>query len=727
MSEIPQLLKYTSLENFALDQTEQFLKPRTFLDMLFLLILIFWWISAFLFPQNTIFRASMFVLLIGLFVFTPIYILLSDEEKSAASSLNRAVKIFLFFILILFSTNNTTPDLWDFSLSYTYGELERAAVCFLIPLTILLNRFSPRSLRMGYVYYIQNIFQGFWTAVLILYIFKGIMLFFPISFFPLELDILLIFGFGLYFISNLFPEVPVEVSLSPVSIFDQYQALKSRPERIRDALLFSSICLLIFSGLGWVGQNYAEIFQYIAVMGLFIGLILIFTPKKERKNRFGALMNSFSNQAQIIDPTSQLGNRVQNFAKTIQKTEFQKPERVFTIPTDKLKLVSKGKTTVSANRGSIAVPTITENGTALVLIGKSELETRTEELKTSTKKQIEGTTTLWLKPEEWEKIKLQLIPKEAKELSEEELNMVGIKTASEVFENTKKALNDLKTWKGPQGLFSSIFDTAPSKYSITETEDYSLVRLPGVYVFESKVLQLVNILGGLVKVIEMKGVGEYVQILGGFITVMETPDYSFVQTPFVTVIETPKGEVVKVLGINIQEGEKIDMEEMRSKIILDQSNFDALFTKRVESLFEEDPQVLLTDSEGERMGFLVGENETLSDIQESIKRVRGAKSVKGIQKTKFFEKAQTPEKPSSNVLTLDIDSKGIPKEDPQLVEIEEEIARISNAINAADEKFLNNEISENKHTEIVNRLKIRNESLIKEKEKKAEQLKLKFV
>jgi hypothetical protein len=739
-----QLPKYRSLEGFALDQTEQFFKPRTFLDLVFLLLLIFWWLSAFLFPQTVIFRATLFTGAIILFAFIPVYRSFVEDDKSAASPMNRAGKILIFFILISLSTPNyTVPDLNGFM----YGDIERTIVCLLIPLVILLNSLSFRTLKMGYWFYIQKILQACWSVSLIIYFFKGIRLFHPVFFLMVDFEPLLVIGYFLFLLGSLLPTAPKQVSVSAVSatdLFNQYQALRSRTERLRDAFLFGGFCFLVFLLLLWVNPAYVEIFQFTSFLSLLIGFILIFAPKP-KENRFGSLANALSGQAQAIDPKSQIGSRVQNFANTIQSTEFKKPERVYTIPTDQLKLVSKGKTSLTAAKGTIAIPTVTEKGTALVLMGKSEMETKTEDQDSSKTQEIEGTTTIWLPPEEWDKVKLQLgTPKEMSELTETELKNVGIETVTDIFEKSKKAFNDLKSWRGPQGIFSSVLDATPSKYSITETEDYSLVRLPGIYVFESNMMELVHIFGGLVKVIEMKGVGQYVQVFGGFVTVLETPDYSFVQTPFVSVIETPQGEKVRVFGIDIQEGDPIDLEEMRERIIQDQHNFNQLFTKRVETLFREDPQLLFAETKGEKIGFVVGEDEVLADTPR-----KGLKALKSLKPIKSPRPPRPPKPPKrrkkhrhskfvkmvhktdedleamgSDEVTFDLED---PEKAPQLQEIEEAISRIEDSINAADEKFLNNEISEGKHSEIINRLNERKEKLQKKKEDSMDQFKPKLV
>ena len=60
----------------------------------------------------------------------------------------------------------------------------------------------------------------------------------------------------------------------------------------------------------------------------------------------------------------------------------------------------------------------------------------------------------------------------------------------------------------------------------------------------------------------------------------------------------------------IQEGE-LDLAEVRTRLVEDQRNFDILFVKKIESLFQENPQLLLTESQGKKLGLIIGENELL--------------------------------------------------------------------------------------------------------------------
>ncbi len=744
MKNLNSFQRYGSLESFALDQTEQFLRPRTFWDLIYLLMLLFWFTSAVVFPSTTIFRATLFFIGVGLFLYIPVYDRITKDDTTTASSLNRGVKFLIFYVLILFFTSNQVPsfEMWDgIFLQFTYGEIERTIVCLLIPFSYLIRSFSPETLKFGYSFYVGRICQGYWSAILILFLLKVFRIYIPIAILEIDVELLLLTAYGAFLIGNILPGTPPQLELTTTAILEHYMAFRSRTERFRDALLLCSIILIIFLFLQWI-QTYQEIFQYFGFIGLILGIILIFISRKPTTNGFSSLLNSITGQS--IDPSSQLGNRVQDFAKTIKETEFQKPEKVYTIPTDGMKIISKGKTTLTAKKGSIAVPTVTEKGTALVLMGKSEIETKTED--ETSKKKVDGSTTVWIPPEEWEEIKVHLNPKDVNELSPKDLISTGmedIKNIDDVFKSAKKAFNELKSWQGPKGIFSSVLDETHSRYAITETKDYTLVRLPGIFVFESSGIEIVNVLGGLVKVIEIKGVGEYVQVLGGFITVMETPDYSFVQAPIVSVLETPQGEVVKVFGIQIQEGEKIDISQARERIIKDQIRFDSLFTKKIETLFQEDPQLLLAESEGERIGVIVGEDEILTDtkIERRRKKHRHKRKTrqieseseqlhedgfKGIVTSPNVKLSKiSPQGEHTNVITLDLEADI--QNSHELKEIEEALIQIEDSLDKLDEKFLNDKISEAKHTEMAKRLKDKQSRLIDKKERIIEQSKPKLI
>ncbi|MHA2204036.1 MAG: hypothetical protein ACW991_10145, partial [Candidatus Hodarchaeales archaeon] len=611
MENIQKIQKFGSLESFALDQTEEFLRPRTPLDYIFTLALIFWCIIAVVFTGDSAIRATLFGIILLLFFVIPISKFFSNDERDFPSPLNRAMKILIGFIIInIFSPASISFELWDVNFpDLLYSEFESLIACLLTPLAIIWNRFNLKSLQFGYFYYVGEVFRGFWIATIVIFMLSGFsILLFPESF-DFELEILLLGSLVFNILGIVLPGNAPRQSVSINTLLRQNFALKTRIERVRDGFLSSAVILLLFLWLGWI-VNRKEIIQYLAFFLLIIGVLLLLTPQRKRTNGINSMLNSLTGK--MVDPNSQIGGKINEFASTIQETSFEKPAQVFTIPTDDMKIISKGKTSISAKKGSLAVPTVTDKGTTLVLMGKSEVSTKTEEQGVSTK-EVEGTTTIWVPPEEWDEIKLQLEPKNINELTENELISAGFDSTTELFNNVKQAISQLKNWKGPQGIFSSVFDTTPSKYTITETKDYTLVRLPGIFVFEKLGINLVQVLGGVVQVVEIKGVGEYVKILGGLVTVLDTPDYSFVQTPFVSVLETPAGEIVKVFGIRIQDGEKIDLDEARKEIMMAQEKFDRLFTDQVESLFSgELPNLLLTNSEGKQEGFLIGDSEYLS-------------------------------------------------------------------------------------------------------------------
>ena len=727
MENIQKLQKYGSLESFALDQTEEFLRPKTPLDYIFTLVLIFWCIVAVIFSGDSPIRATLFGLILILFFVIPISKFFSNDERDIPSPLNRAVKILIGFLIIdIFSSASVTFELWDMSFpDLTYYEFESLMACILTPLAIIWNRFDLKTLQFGYFYYVGEVFRGFWIATIVIFTLKGFSILFLPESFNFELELLLLAALTFNILGIILPGNSPRQNVSINTLLRQNFALKNRKERVRDGFLSSSVILLVFLWLGWV-VNRKEVIEYLAFFFLIIGVLLLLVPQRKRTNGLNSVLNSLTGK--IVDPNSQVGSRINEFASAIQETSFEKPARVFTIPTDDMKIISKGKTSISAKKGVIAVPTVTEKGTTLVLMGKSEISTETEEQEVSTK-EVDGTTTIWVPPEEWDQIKLQLQSKNVSELTENELISAGLDSTSELFTNVKQAISQLKDWKGPQGIFSSVFDT-------------TLVRLPGIFVFEKLGVELVQILGGVVQVVEIKGVGEYVKILGGLITVLETPDYSFVQTPFVSVLETPVGEIVKVFGIRIQDGEKIDLDKARKEIAIAQERFDSLFNAQVENLFSgEMPNLLLTNSEGKQEGFLIGDSEYLSDQGVKTKRKNRKEDTKSTSSKKIigpkvFTKAitigpqtdqETEEKQEVQSIEYQYDDEGIPIDHPKLLSLDNDLAQVEDSLEKVDEKFLNDEVSDQKHEEIIKRLKLKKSRITQEREKLVEKIRIRFV
>jgi len=736
MENIQNIQKFSSLESFALDQTEEFLRPKSLIDSLFTLSLLFWWITSVIFTSNPVIRATLFAFVIALFILIPVSSLFTEKERDIPSPLNRAAKILLIFILInIFSSASAVPDLWEASfMPFSYIELESMLTCFLIPIAILWNRFSLKTLQFGYFYFLGEVFRGFWIASLSIIILRGISLLIIPETLNLDVEVLLLGSLIFNVIGLIIPNTPSGKDISISTLLKQSIAIKTRIERVRDGFLSSSIILLVFLWIpNWLLGDLREIFEYSAFFLLIFGIMLLLSPQKKKGDGVKSILNSLSGN--IIDPSSSIGNRVQGFAKTIQETNFKEPERVFTIPTDDMSIVSKGKTSIKAKKGSIAVPNVTDKGTTLVLMGKSEVTTEGEEQEISSK-EVEGTTTIWVPPEEWNEIKLQLSPKKIEELTDSELMKAGLESTAELFKQTKDAISRLKNWKGPQGMFSSVFDTAPSKYSIKETKDYTHIRLPGIFVFERAGIELVQILGGFVQVVDIKGVGEYVKVFGGLVTVLETPEYNFVKTPFVSVLETPKGEVVKVFGIRIQEGENIDLEKARREIMIAQEKFDRLFTDQLESLFQDEmPSILLTDSDIGEEGFLIGNDESLSDqnyrrkkkSKVSKKRKVESKSFTSSKEMSSYGSNEKNQVSDNQLVNYKYNEQGIPIDHPEIISVDEELNQIEESLDRIDKIFLNNEISEEKHEKMIERVERKHQRLKKGKEELLKRLKLEFI
>ncbi|MHA1214142.1 MAG: hypothetical protein ACTSPG_02535 [Candidatus Hodarchaeales archaeon] len=686
MSELPALINKSSLEGLAIKETEKFFKPRTSLDVVYTICLIFWWLFAF----DVVLHSSFFFVLLVILLVTPVYMSVFSKEKSATSSMNKAAKLLIFYIIIqvTFPTKFSFP-LFEDTFLISYDDFERLVVVLAIPVVILLNGFSIRSLDFGYFSYLRNILKGVWGSLLVIYIFKNIYLLdFP-AINSLDFDLVLLIALISYILSSLLPVSGEINTVSLITLFEQYEVLQHPIERIRDHLFTGSLTTFLFLILNWINGNNRPFFSYLAVLAIIIGFILMFTPKKD--NKMKNAISTLSKDNSYLK--GNLGKKIENFSTAIKSIEFQEPKKVYSVSEKEVSLADKGGTNIVIEEGSIALPTVTDKGTALVVMGKAKLESEKESKKLKAK-EIDGTTTIWLKPEEWNKVKTQFKVRDIVEISEDQLAQIGIQSKNELISKSRNAIEKMKSWKGPQSIFDSVLSPKPSKYSIQETKDYTLVKLPGINVFESKKLELVNLFGGMIKVIEMKDGGSYFQLFGGMITVIENKDYSFVQTPFVSVIETPKGELVRLFGIDIREGEGLDLMEFRERISLDFQKFNALFESKVEQLFESDPLLLLAESEEGEIGLLLSENESITE-----------------ETGKVGDKGQVEE----NHVDMR-ERSALNKAKDEIEDIEREIQHIDESIYLTDEKFLKDEISESKHTEIVKRLHERKEKLLKMKD-----------
>jgi hypothetical protein len=74
----------------------------------------------------------------------------------------------------------------------------------------------------------------------------------------------------------------------------------------------------------------------------------------------------------------------------------------------------------------------------------------------------------------------------------------------------------------------------------------------------------------------------------------------------------------------------------------------------------------------------------------------------------------------------DYDDEGIPVNHPELMSLDNEIAQVGDSLEKADEKFLNDEVSDQKHEEIVKRLKEKKKRLTQRRKQLTDNLTLKF-
>ncbi|MHA1941684.1 MAG: hypothetical protein ACW97P_08160, partial [Candidatus Hodarchaeales archaeon] len=282
MENLKDLQKYGSLESFALDQTEEFLRPKTFLDYIFTLGVIFWLITAVILTENLSVRATIFGILILLFLIIPFSKYFIQQDVDIPSPLNRAMKILIAFIIIdIFGPTIADDELWDQTLlSLSYVELETLFACLLTPFSIIWNRFNPTTLHLGYFHYIGEIFRGVWTASLVTLILRGFSVLTIPQDFLVELESLLILGLGFNIVGLILPRPLQRTQYSIDTLLKQSLLFKTRIERVRDGFLSTSIILLIFLWLpNWI-INQREFIEYSAFILLIIGILLLISPQK---------------------------------------------------------------------------------------------------------------------------------------------------------------------------------------------------------------------------------------------------------------------------------------------------------------------------------------------------------------------------------------------------------------------------------------------------------------
>lgn len=673
------------------------------MDKFYTLLLFFWlFLSIVLGSSENIFRPIILGIIFGTYILSPIFVYYSKDETSTSSK-NKALKFLLIYIILDLITGNSIPfDIFNGTFILSYSDLERVILAVMVSSSIIFDRLATKFLLYGYFFYLENVIAGIFYGSASIYVLIGLKTINRNLIFDLPLEeIFLISALSTFVLSILFEprEIPQKLQTQKTGLMAVQNILMpmSRIERIKNSSLKIGAIFLIFDFLKLTNEPiFMQIGWGFVIIFIFLAFFSGFIPSTNSSANQG-LRSLIQGNIESKD----LRNRINDYSNIIKDIDFKETKEIFLSPNEDVEIFEKGETKFTTGKGSLIVPTVSENGTTLVIHGKSKVEQTTSSTEIE-EKVIDGTTTIFVSPKEWKDMKVKLIKKNVDQIQDSDLMNVGISELEELFSKTKESINKLKNWRGPEGLFSTDISEAlnfnPSKYGVIERKGLTWVRFPGVMVFETPKMEIVNILGGFVKVINLRKIGEFVQIFGGFITVLSTKKYEFVNSPFFTVVDTPYGEFVRILGFDVQTGGKLNLEEVREEILKDYEMFNNLYSDKVQNIFNTRPDLLFSESEeGVSFGMIASEDEVLTDeliideIPEEIEKEFSKEKIK----TDFTGR------------TLEVGNKSSRKKrshQAKQTRTKEKINSIEQEMSLADQKLYDGLISEDKHSEIIRRL-----------------------
>jgi hypothetical protein len=675
------------IENLAADRAREFLRPKTPIEQLQLIVMVLWFLLAILSNdfglQFIVF--NVLILLIILNTFRAFLI----KETEFRPLLGSIFRLGIFYGLFLwFKFNFILPS--DPSTSFTFNNqllienvflFQQHTMGILFIFGLFSNKFHLKLLTTrkqdDYFDFIGDLFSAIALIALSTVIFN------QWDFLPKEplnqvpsdllgfsiLEMIIIIGLLTYFLGSLSPRGQTYRRLKSAQSLVLIQ--NTQLERLRFAALSAGLIIIILDLLNFLSdlQN-VQVIKNIGLILFVIGLLLFIfgtgTRRRGLKTDFwdslkkgevpsadiirqnlpeSIIQAKESIKDKVIDPESQQFYKLNKDIPVIDK------ER------DQSKLVMK--------RDAVAVPVSeSKDGVTVVFVGDSELHEK-ENLDEDS-----GATTLLIPNNQWQDIYSNLEAIKPSDEMVQTLALKGIETREKLIIYANQALDNFKNWQGPKAMVAeaniqAIIDSVQSgKYGVVEEKGYTKVRFPGITVIESPEITFVNIMG-LVKVLEIPSLG-LSSVNVPFVKVMESQDYEFVQGPGFTVLESPEGEIVNVFGMNFSEGNKKLVASKIRQIGEDQESLNRLMAGPLEEILEDPNKTLaLTQSlSGDKKMLMSGKDNTIIEDASSAKikkkkrkkakngrreRERHAKRVKVTIDTKSDEKIKVLHEDSEKI------------------------------------------------------------------------------
>ncbi|MHA1167928.1 MAG: hypothetical protein ACTSRU_08915, partial [Candidatus Hodarchaeales archaeon] len=586
---------------------EEFLRPKNALERLFMVSAVVYLFFA-IFPLKE-FRLFFFAIMIltALISWIQVYF----GEKQVKSLFSTSLKLILIVFIVLSFFKNTDYESTVVIAGFTYVEVEKylAGGLFIVgtfTTALKLELLDSKSLDSYNLFLIQ-IINGIWRG--------GVVLFILVAFgwiprqmntFVIDHELIFTIAIILSLVGAIIPRKQVSMlSRESLSLDTILMGQTNSYSRLRDTLIINLGIIILFTILGIMTDS-TNLNQIAPLLFIAIVVIIVMEPSDKRKAR-GRVSESLQGYSGRLN--KQALNKINEMKSRFDNIDYKKPEDVFILPkTDSI--LKKETIDFRPEEGSVIIPVDeSENGTAVVVVGKGNIEV--EDASGNKKiKEFEGSTTMLLSPEEWLDLKEKKLTKS--KISDIDVKNLPVKVESidQLTNNVSNAIDRLKSWKGPSLLEEELSKlTKPSNYGVVETKDSTIVNFPGFKLFESKGLTLVQM--PFFQLFESKK-GTLVNM--PFLKVIERDNYTYVSMPGFQILDTKDGgEIVKFLGMRFGSGSTKQLEDVIRKIPQDTRQLETHFANRLSNIItDEGTDFLLAEStDGEIFQITAGDSDSI--------------------------------------------------------------------------------------------------------------------
>ncbi|MFW9997595.1 MAG: hypothetical protein ACFFD4_36480 [Candidatus Odinarchaeota archaeon] len=717
--------------NAARKGAEEFLRPRTAAERLFLISVVLY--AVFSLIKIKEYRFFFFVILLVTALAS--WLQGSRREQEGSSLFSTGFKLLVavylvteFFTGVWYEVALFPPDT---NINYTYLELERYFTSVFFFLGVFMTAIKLEYLERGsldsYFSFLNQLANGFWRLVVALAIFISFG-WFPdkIGEISVDYEFLLLIAIAASLFFAAIPRKQVSNNILQkrgVSLETVFWAQSNSYSRIRDTLLVNLVVMIIFSILQLFAGIEAFWGQAILLILIAIIIIVVIEPAEMRKSRSKSVIDSFQGVGSEL--SDQAANRVSKMKSQLDNLQFKKPEDVY-VMSKKESVLKKGKINFQTDEGSVIVPVQeTREGATIVVVGKGDVEVEDEQGRKEVKK-FDGSTTMLLSPDDWEVLKQQRLRK----LNFDSLDVknlpVPVENIEQLTDTVASAVDRMKNWKGPANLLKQeVKGLTEGKYGVMETKDATVVNFPGIKVLETKGLTAVRL--PFLQVLESK---EGTMVNMPFLKVIERKDYDYVSIPgFLQVLDTKHGEIVKVFGMRFGSGDPKQLEGVIDRLASDEAELRSSFSQKLNNLLsEQGTDFLLTESaNGEVLQITAGENDSIVEELGSRKKSRPEKSILADAGDEVFVvgddgrvtgkepleiksyKARLSDKTSfehdadQKKIRISVE-KGHHQGRRTTREIEKRVKKLQQQIEQLDDALIEGKISEEKHDKMLKRL-----------------------